>query len=106
MSASTSYGHPREAMCEKANSGLRAASPASHPAARTAFFHQRGQRGFGLDVLIEIRRLKPSFHDLAYLWPFVVKDRVPSRIPISALEDHVVVENSLEAEPKPTRCCT
>src|SRR5262245_4635939 len=75
---------------------LRAKS--GHTVTRTPFFHQRAQRGFGRTVLIEIRRRKPSFHDFAHLWPFVVKDRVPSRISISALEDHVVVENALKAE--------
>ena len=36
-------------------------------------------------------------------WVYV-KDGVPGRIPISALEDHMVVENSLKAKPKPTGC--
>src|SRR6185312_1867841 len=81
-------------------------SPTSGPTAGTAFFHQCSQRSFGRTALIEIRRREPSFHDFADLWPLVVKDGVPSRIPISALEDHVVMENSLKAEAKPTRCRT
>src|SRR5262245_10741646 len=90
-------------MSALARSGHSAASPTSHPVAGTAFFHQCAQRGFGSAVLIEIRRRKPFFHDFADLWPFVVKDRVPSRISVSALEDHVVVENALKAEAKSAR---
>src|SRR5215471_6822265 len=71
----------------------------------TAFFHQGSQRSFGNAVLIEISRREPSFHDFTDLWPLIVKDRVPGRIPISTFENHVVMENSLKAEPKPTRCC-
>src|SRR5262245_13688546 len=82
------------------------ASPISQPVAGTAFSHQRTQRGFGSTVLIEIRRREPLFQDFADLWPFVVKDRVPSRISISALEDHVVVENALKAEAKSASCRT
>jgi hypothetical protein len=81
-----------------ANSGHSAASPTSRTTAGTAFFHQRGQRGFGSAVLIEISRREPSFDDFADLWPFVVKDGVPSRITIFAFEEKIPRKS------KPARC--
>src|SRR5262249_5597751 len=62
-------------------------------------------RGFGRTALIKIRWCEPPFHNFANLRPLIVKDRVPSRIPILTLEDHVIVENSFKAESKSTRCC-
>ena len=41
--------------------------------------------------------------DRAYLRPLVIENRIPCGVPIAALDDHMVIEDALEAKTKAPR---